>query len=699
MPAIAASEPSAVSRTDPTPDAARSRAGGDSFGAALSLAISPQAPNASSVRQAAGPPPPSGTPSGTEASTVQSFLPPETSAGANSPGAVGSSNETVASVAIPAAGFGLDARSFATLAAPVASGTVASGTAASRSDSSEPAVSGTTAFSSATSDTITLGDDGKSVTASGTTGFGTATSGTIAPDASASGSVASGSIRSATSISGTAAPGSAGLSAAAPGIVAPGIVASGIVASGIVASGIVASGIVAPRNGTPDATKPDVAPANTATPDTQDVAVTSPSTADVVQTGLTAALPMRQGAALPAGVTHHALARDAAARDAAAQDRNTTADDTAAAPAAPPPASPLPVAGLALVTSFASTPAGSGSIDTPVCSIVRDLAVPVRVQTETALSAPASVDAAAAPAAPSTRPAPDPVIPTGVALAAATPNDFSAGPGPASGLFAVPDASQPQARHAPGDLAMSATRAAVSSETMTRASPAEASAIQAASGPAAPTQSAQAPAAPAQDPTQATALFPAQFAPPAAPSATPPAAGPVTPAELAPSPAAQVVPAMLAMHTANGAQNMMLRLTPSELGTVQIQISRDHDGAASVSVLVERPETLRLLLHDQAQLQHALTQAGLPQDRIVAFQQAPAGSFAAQEHRASTQDPGQGAGQGPGAGSDQGQASQDGAARQQTRQGHDARPGAGRFGAGVQSYASAWQPASIDITA
>lgn len=674
MPAIAASEPSAVSRTDPTPDAARSRAGGDSFGAALSLAISPQAPNASSVRQAAGPPPPSGTPSGTEASTVQSFLPPETSAGANSPGAVGSSNETVASVAIPAAGFGLDARSFATLAAPVASGTVASGTAASRSDSSEPAVSGTTAFSSATSDTITLGDDGKSVTASGTTGFGTATSGTIAPDASASGSVASGSIRSATSISGTAAPGSAGLSAAAPGIVAP-------------------------RNGTPDATKPDVAPANTATPDTQDVAVTSPSTADVVQTGLTAALPMRQGAALPAGVTHHALARDAAARDAAAQDRNTTADDTAAAPAAPPPASPLPVAGLALVTSFASTPAGSGSIDTPVCSIVRDLAVPVRVQTETALSAPASVDAAAAPAAPSTRPAPDPVIPTGVALAAATPNDFSAGPGPASGLFAVPDASQPQARHAPGDLAMSATRAAVSSETMTRASPAEASAIQAASGPAAPTQSAQAPAAPAQDPTQATALFPAQFAPPAAPSATPPAAGPVTPAELAPSPAAQVVPAMLAMHTANGAQNMMLRLTPSELGTVQIQISRDHDGAASVSVLVERPETLRLLLHDQAQLQHALTQAGLPQDRIVAFQQAPAGSFAAQEHRASTQDPGQGAGQGPGAGSDQGQASQDGAARQQTRQGHDARPGAGRFGAGVQSYASAWQPASIDITA
>ena len=133
---------------------------------------------------------------------------------------------------------------------------------------------------------------------------------------------------------------------------------------------------------------------------------------------------------------------------------------------------------------------------------------------------------------------------------------------------------------------------------------------------------------------------------------------------------------MLAMHSANGAQSMMLRLTPSELGTVQIQISRDRDGAASVSVLVERPETLRLLLHDQAQLQHALTQAGLPQDRILAFQQAPAGSFAAQEHRTSTQDPGQSPGQTTGGG-DQGQASRDGAARQQARQGQDARPGAG----------------------
>jgi chemotaxis protein MotD len=155
---------------------------------------------------------------------------------------------------------------------------------------------------------------------------------------------------------------------------------------------------------------------------------------------------------------------------------------------------------------------------------------------------------------------------------------------------------------------------------------------------------------------------------------------------------------MLAMHTANGAQNMMLRLTPAELGTVQIQITRSHDGAA-VSVLVERPETLRLLLHDQAQLQHALTQAGLPQDRTLSFQQAPAGSFAAQDHRASTQEPGHDAGQNPGqGGNDHGQAGRDGAARQ-GQSGQDARSGSGRSGPGAQLYASAWQPAGIDITA
>ncbi len=162
------------------------------------------------------------------------------------------------------------------------------------------------------------------------------------------------------------------------------------------------------------------------------------------------------------------------------------------------------------------------------------------------------------------------------------------------------------------------------------------------------------------------------------------------------SPAAQVVPAVLAMHGTDGAQNMMLRLTPAELGTVQVQITRDHDGTASVSVLVERPETLRLLLHDQAQLQHALSQAGLPQDRTLSLQQAPPGSFAGHDHPASSRNLAQDAG--GGAGGDPGQPGRDGA-RQNSARGQGARSGSGRAMSAVHSYASAWQPAGIDITA
>ncbi len=539
---------------------------------------------------------------------------------------------------------------------------------------------------------------------------GTTVSGTARPETATSGTVASGSARLGTSASGTAAPSATTFSATKPGATTSNATTSSATkssatTSSAAASDIIASDVVAPRDGTLDATTPNLAPANIATPDTRDVAMPPRSAADAGQTGIVAALPMRHEAALPAGFMRHASARDPTSRDAATQDRNAIATGDAAAvpavmPATVPPASPSPLPSLALTPSFASVPTSPASAEAPAGLIVRDLAAPVGVQAETDPSAPAPVDAAAVPAAPNARAASDPAIATGTALVAATQDGFSARSRPAADPFAAPDALQPQARHAPGDPAMSARRAAASSETMPRASPAEASATQAASSP---TQAAQAPATPTQDPTQLAALSPAQLALPAAPSATPPAAAPAMPAEPASPPAAQIVPAMLAMHTANGAQSMMLRLTPAELGTVQIQISRDHDGAASVSVLVERPETLRLLLHDQAQLQHALTQAGLPQDRIVAFQQAPAGSFAAQEHRASTQDSGQGsgqdAGQNPGAGSDQGQAGRDGAARQQTGQGHDARPGAGRFSAGVQSYAPAWQPAGIDITA
>ncbi len=198
-----------------------------------------------------------------------------------------------------------------------------------------------------------------------------------------------------------------------------------------------------------------------------------------------------------------------------------------------------------------------------------------------------------------------------------------------------------------------------------------------------------------------TAFLAAQAGPSALPPAAPApvATSAASPGAPAASPAAQVVPAVLAMHTANGAQNMMLRLTPAELGTVQVQVTRDRDGAASVSVLVERPETLRLLLHDQAQLQHALSQAGLPQDRTLSLQQAPPGSFSGHEQAASARDPGQGGAPGGNGGGDPARAGRDDGARQNQSGDGGARSGSGRAAPGLRSYASAWQPAGIDITA
>ena len=76
----------------------------------------------------------------------------------------------------------------------------------------------------------------------------------------------------------------------------------------------------------------------------------------------------------------------------------------------------------------------------------------------------------------------------------------------------------------------------------------------------------------------------------------------------------QVAPALVQLsHTAGGGQ-LTLRLNPGELGHVQVQIDRTADGAASVHITVERPETLQLLVSDQAQLHRALDMAGVPQD-------------------------------------------------------------------------------------
>jgi len=75
----------------------------------------------------------------------------------------------------------------------------------------------------------------------------------------------------------------------------------------------------------------------------------------------------------------------------------------------------------------------------------------------------------------------------------------------------------------------------------------------------------------------------------------------------------------------NAAQHLTIQLDPGELGRVQVHIERTPDGPARVELVVERPDTLLMLLRDQPQLHRALDLAGVPAaDRTLQFQLAPA---------------------------------------------------------------------------
>lgn len=104
-----------------------------------------------------------------------------------------------------------------------------------------------------------------------------------------------------------------------------------------------------------------------------------------------------------------------------------------------------------------------------------------------------------------------------------------------------------------------------------------------------------------------------------------------TPELAPPPPAVQVGPA-LASFTIRAAQpgapqSMVIRLDPIELGRVQVSIERLPGAPARVDLIVERADTLLLLLRDQPQLHRALDLAGVPAtDRILQLHLAPQGA-------------------------------------------------------------------------
>jgi hypothetical protein len=88
-----------------------------------------------------------------------------------------------------------------------------------------------------------------------------------------------------------------------------------------------------------------------------------------------------------------------------------------------------------------------------------------------------------------------------------------------------------------------------------------------------------------------------------------------------PTPAAQITPALLTLaKTADGGQQMTVRLNPAELGMVQIRIERAASGLTQIDITADKPATLLALQRDQPALHRTLDDAGISQaGRTVTF--------------------------------------------------------------------------------
>ena len=209
----------------------------------------------------------------------------------------------------------------------------------------------------------------------------------------------------------------------------------------------------------------------------------------------------------------------------------------------------------------------------------------------------------------STQEPPNPVV------TVATPQPAESPPAPPLAKLDQPMAQGPQPPAAPGPQATAPVP--IEPVAIGSASPAPPAAL----SPPDPAVPLSGSAVPARDDGIA------QFAPPPvriAATAAPPE--PTASAAAAPSPALQLSTHVASWSTtAEHTRQLVLRLDPGELGQVQLTVHQPKDGPATVAMVVERPETLLLLLRDQPQLNHALNQAGIPEaGRQLSIDLAPA---------------------------------------------------------------------------
>ncbi len=190
------------------------------------------------------------------------------------------------------------------------------------------------------------------------------------------------------------------------------------------------------------------------------------------------------------------------------------------------------------------------------------------------------------------------------------------------------------------------------------------------------------------DPSPSMAAQPNTAATPLAqgtPTAVSPEAAAAPAAAGGAPPIRQVAAALVHLTQAASGSSVTLRLDPGELGQVQVRIDRGADGSSTVHVAAEHPDTLRLLIADQAALHRTLDQAGLAQDgRSVNFSLSTpdAGSSASSDR---------GSGSGFMGNGNSGGGQQGGAWRQDRSSYPDPAPSS--------TPSTAWLRAGVDITA
>jgi len=280
-------------------------------------------------------------------------------------------------------------------------------------------------------------------------------------------------------------------------------------------------------------------------------------------------------------------------------------------PALSPPAAPGHVAADTASTLALPQPAAAPPASVVPMPLQTAASAPVANAAAPLVVAPAAIVVAVAETDPATAPAPGPRVLRAV-LAAQEAGHAARQP--------TPFTNQPSERAAqplndPPPIGATAPAAmATGGQAHAAAAPA----------PAGPTPGIEAPTSQPAATVQAAPLPPAQLE---GGEPAPGARAAARDADAMPRQLTGPITALASLPAAGAPRSVTVALHPIELGRVELTVEKRQDGRLAIGVAAERPETLVLLRADQAALDRALTQAGLPaENRSISFDLAGGGA-------------------------------------------------------------------------